>query len=721
MGLADRTNQLSIGQVERLDAQMPDLSLMGSISRNVIVEVGGGHVELRYDLVFGPLFEQLGIHLNGRALSRTATQLPIRETPTREVIISQALATRLYGKPELALDRTLRIANMQWRLQVDPMWEDFLIVGIASPAFLGIDVERPADFWMGINGWSNVLFPPQQIEDVRRYFVVNALAANTGDLATARTRISRALTDLGGLSPQVHLAPGAGYHPERRARFSQISQSLMLGLQAMGLTLCVCVIAFALMRAERERQSDRIRRMLGEHELRWFMRHLRRGLTSLITVVLFALATLFTLLQVSQALPLDRALNRFLTSPSALTVIAATAIALLLLHPALMLSFRFTGPAQERQRSILVSALFTALVCSVLFAWAFGTAGVQRLTHLLSIDVPATTRATSIVAFDSRARSWMFDSSDTYAFAEAVQPLDIALASAGPIGLPLVVLDALIEVAGEERRAQLPVNHVSANYFSVIGANTKPLCGAFDTQGADSVWVNRRFLDAWGLSDKHTSARIRTRDGAVLRICGIVENAHVADARAGLAPMLYVPLRERRYMAAAVLPSDGAQARLSLLQPLAERFFPEIVLQAPNTVETVLAVQMAQEREVAMLNAILMSIAALAGFISASLLGQAAIGLNLRTLATRRALGESGVSLISSTLFGRRWPLRLASGAALGLLSIALVRLLNTPSGSALIPLLVALGVTGLLIAAVIMRLLRDIRDGRLLQALKSE
>ena len=721
MGLAGRTNRLSIGQVERLDAQFPDLSLMGSLSRDGIAEVNDAPVELRYDLVFGPLLDQLGIHFTGRALDQSATQLPIRHTPVREVVISHALATRLHGTPEHALERTLRVANMQWPLQAGQVWEDFLIVGVAPPSFRGIDVERPADFWMGINGWSNVLFPPQQIEDVRRHFAVGALAVDSNDPAIARTRLSRALTDLGGLSPQVQLAPGAGYHPERRARFSQISQSLMTGLQALGLTLCVCAVAFALTRAERERQPDSIRRMLGERGTRWLARHLRKGATSLATVGLFTAATLWLLRQASHALPLDRALDRFLTAPAALTVIATTALLLLLLHPALMLWLRLAGPMQERRRSLLVSALFTILVCSVLFAWSFGTSGVQRLSQLLHVDLPPTSRATSTAALDSRARSWMFDRSDTRAFAEAVQPLGIALASTGPVGLPMVVLDATVETGSESARAQLPVNHVSTNYFSVIGTATRSLCGGFDTQGEDSAWVNQRFLEAYGITRDPGSARIRTHDGTVLRICGIAGNAQVANARAGLAPMLYMPLRERRHLAAAVLPTDGAQARLSLLQPLAERFFPDIVVQPARTTEAALAAQLAQEREVAALNAVLMGIAALAGFISASLLGQAAIGLNLRALATRRALGESGISLVSATLFGRRWPLRLASLALIALVLFALGHLLDAPSGGTSVALGVALAATAALIALVVGRLLRDVRDGRLLQALKSE
>lgn len=717
---AGNRNRVTLGHIESIESSDAPLGLMGTLASRRTIQWGDSTREIRVDFVFGDLLRSLRVPISGRPLSARAVSMPLAVQPVREAVISAVLARQLFGSSEAALGQTLRIATMGWMISGEG-WASFQIVGVSDPAFLGTNIESHTQIWVGINGWSDVVFPHQQGEDFRRHFGATTLALDAPNAQAVAGRLSEALRRLGEPQVRIQLARGAGYHPMRRARFEQISRSLMLGVGALTGMLAVCVFAFLLLAAQRSTHDERIRRMLGESDAQRTKRQLRSSAASLLRVglasmLLVGLAQLFD----TPEIPLERAALRGIAEPVVWGVLVALFAAMFIAPPWLSATLVREKNANRRFGSTAVG-LFVVLLTSVLLAWFQGGLSMQQLLATLSPNLPQRTQHLTVVELESRDRGWMFDPSDIRSMESGLTAHDVALASTGPLGNVIVSERGVVESAQGQRSAVIPINHVSRNYFSVVGIDVRSQCGPISEWPADAVYANERFLAAYGSAAAAGDHRIRLRDGRVFRICGAVSDAHMSNARAGLSAMVYAPLRERRFLAVAVMNEEGLDAANAALDHALSLHLPDTRQGAASRVDLAIQGQLAQERAIVGLNAVMMALTALLCFMASLMLGRAVARMNRVSLATRRALGASRLHLASLGLLGRRrWPWVIALFVSALALPIS-HRLVTQGQGDWWAPLGAALLIAAALVVIIGTVLMRSLSDASLLHALKSD
>lgn len=263
---------------------------------------------------------------------------------------------------------------------------------------------------------------------------------------------------------------------------------------------------------------------------------------------------------------------------------------------------------------------------------------------------------------------WMGNRTSTDAVAFAASQAGFALASLAPDGGPVAGERVTLRHLGGDSMSVLHFIDVSPNYFDVLGIDVQWHCEA-GAWPADAVWVNRRLLAMHGLAPGRLTA-IVTEGGANLRVCGVVDDAQVLDARAGFAPVVYRPLRERRQLQVA-LSSTTDPARATRVASLLREQFPDIRPEPLRSVRAGIAEQLQQERRMVELQLALMGMSGVVGSVGALLLGLTALRRQSRALGTRRALGSPLWRLSSIALFGnsiRIWiVLVLIAGCALWL------------------------------------------------------
>lgn len=713
----DNKNRVPIKHLDVLGTDL-GLQLSGTVSARRIIDFNGQTKEVRFDFVFGPLLQQLRVPLLGRHLSEASSSLPLASQPIREAVVSAALADQLYGSAEAALGKQLRVATMQWMLTGED-WAEYEIVGVADRRFQGTDIENPAQFWLGIDGWQDVLFPQQQIEDVRRHFGASTLTLETSAPERDAMALREALRRLGEPEATISLVPGAGYHPIRRARFADVGRTLMLGLGALTLILIICLSAFSLMRAERSRFSDHMRSVLGETPRARLLRQFRTGGMSAVVVGLAAVATLALVgLVDGVGLPLQAAITRGVQSVPIMAGVTVFGLVLASSHALLARRTSAIGLAGRRLAS-MVAILFAMLAFGLALAWFTGSVGALRLARVAASGLPLGVEDVTVTSIENSSRGWAFDPTDTRGLEQQLATVGIALASAGPVGPVIVAERGRVESQSASRSTVIPLNHVTANYFQVVGIAVRGACGPISAWGADEVYVNRRFLEAYGSAVEASDHRIRLDDGQVLRVCGVVANAHVTNARAGLAPMVYAHLNERRFMRVAV--SDGSVRAGAKLAAALPAIFPEASPGMPITVRGMLRDQLRQERGVLVLSAIVLALSVLVGSYTALMLGRAAIAMSLRALATRRALGAPLGRLISTAVLGHSAGPWVFVSALTVIAMAGIGRLVGMTADDYLAPLLVALAASAGMAVVIGLRLVAGVDEHALVNALKAE
>jgi hypothetical protein len=315
---------------------------------------------------------------------------------------------------------------------------------------------------------------------------------------------------------------------------------------------------------------------------------------------------------------------------------------------------------------------------------------------------------------------WMYDTRSAVDFSRALAADGIALASVGPSGGVVESQRAQIRAPSMDITAVLTLNHVSVNYFPVLGIRAESYCGPFEQWLPNWVYVNRHFLREYAQQGAADRLQLIPEDAAPLRVCGVVDDAQVLNARSGLASMVYLPLQQRRHFGVAItaqLPTPEQQVQLK--NALAAQFADTTPGPALSVAQR-LAEHLRQESQMVALNRATMLLAACIAWVSAMLLGRAAIHANLRVLGTRRALGASPWRLVAITLAGRSVLLwALLAAVAVSCYS-AVWRSLALTLPEAWWPTLLAIGAASLLTTTVAALLLRSVQDHRLIEALKS-
>lgn len=710
-------NHVVLQHLEALAAADPELQFLGALPRARIVILPDQKVETRFDLVIGPFFQSLGVALHGRDFSTAATSLPLSPEPIREVVLSHAAALRWFGSAQAALGKTLTVATMEWNLNGRNPAE-FEIIGVAAPAFSGTNIERPAEFWIGINGWHDVVFPKHQMGDFRRHFPPSSLMLRSAQAQRSASRMQEALRELGEPHATIALVPGTGYHPQRRARFRAIAQGLVLGLATLAAMLALSVAAHALLSVERGRHSDTIRSALGESRLRHGLRQAAAGMRSFVVVLIAAGVVLAAAPALSEygGLPIAAAVERGLTQPG---VIAAAVILLgVFALQRSLLGAAISGWQTELRLGALLAGFFGLAATGLLLSWLVGGVAVTRLTAALHIQIPTTASAAWVLPMVNEGHMWMMSKASTRALELDAAAQGWALATVGPDGGSVTSTRAQLRHADGDIETIVHFNRVSANYFSVLGVRVQLACGPLADWPQDGVLVNRQFLAMHALDDDLTWTLV-PENSEPLRPCGIVDDAQVLDARAGLAPMVYRPLQERRDLGVAIATEYGPQPRAEM-DRLLKQHFPDTTAGPAQSVRERLDEQLSQERHMVRLNLVVMLIASAISSAAVLMLGAAALRRQARTLATRRALGASRGHLIVAALLGRsrrvRWAMAAVAAAASAL---ALHLLAATPAES--IPVL-AWAALGMLLwaAALAGSLLRQLDEQQLMATLKA-
>lgn len=714
-------NRLPLHRLEALMTDFDQWSWSGALSSARPVQVEDRVVETRMELVFGPMFEHLGVPLTGRGLSPEATRLPLAPQPVREVVLGHDLASRLFGSPQAALGKTLNIAMMRWMITGEGL-VPYRIVGVAGPGFGGASIETPAQLWIGINGWHDVLFPSQQLDELRRAFGPSTVLVRSSEPNHVAQRVASYLHRVGESTARVATIAGAGYHPSRRARFAEIGQGLIVAALALSVTLAACVLALAWLGMARVRHGASIRCMLGEPTRARLRREMRAAIAS-ITAIGFGFGVAIALVWQIEArdLPLRMALTRGLQAPAsfaAMLIALASTVLLprLFAHLAQLPAYRYDQHAPTAAR-----LLFAMLLISTSLAWFAGAYSVERVQRLASGSLSATALATVVSPIGSDSLRYLIDDSSTQAMEELLASSSIALASTGPLGAPVDTIRGTVQSPNAAQPAVFGINHVSHNYFDIAGLTVAGSCAQASSWKGAVAMVNEAFSQRHFGGREATLHRLSARDGREFEVCGVVRGSHALNARAGNAAMIYVPLVERRRLRVALTSTMPAPQQRSLLERALGTWFPDSSLSPPTPTAQLAADQLRQERNIALLNGTMMIVSGLIGFGAALLLGRAAIASTLRAVATRRALGASGPQLVRATLIGpsaRLW----GAIAAAWLLALGVSsRILDIDIGGSVWGGIAALLVPGLLSLLVVGALQREVSDDRLIHALRAE
>ena len=714
-------NRLPLHYLESLTGTFNQWSWSGSMSHRRPIQIDGRVVETQFELVFGSMFDDLGVVITGRPLGSEATRLPLSSQPVREMVLGHELAARLFSSPDAAVGKYLNMATMSWAITGEGL-QPYLIVGVAKPGFVGANIEVPAQLWIGINGWQDVLFPAQQVEDLRRHFGPSTVLIRSDDRNRAAQAISTELQRLGEPAVRVSLIPGAGYHPVRRDRFARISEGLLVGIQALIWTLAVCVIAMTWLQGQRSKHASKVRRMLGEPVHMRLARQARTSAATLVAIALgFVTACVLFYLADGRGIPIRAALFRGLGDPLALTGISLL-LASLALAPIIV--EHVTAWAQRSSGRFVPStsqALFAILLTSTSITWFAGMVSVERLLRLGSGDLSDSALMTGITRIESDFRRYLMDDSNTKSMEELLAGHSIALASTGPLGAPIETLRGSIESPAGVQPAILPINHVSHNYFDVTGMTVHGACTRKTQWNGDVVLANEAFVAKYFNGRDASEHRLTDSEGRVFQVCGTAKGAHTINARAGSAPMLYTPLTERRRLRVAVTEAHPDSVQLAVMSRALDSWFPDAYATPSEITSNLVAAQLKQERDVIALNWVMMAVSGLIGFGAALLLGRATISTELSAIATRRALGASTLQLMRAALLGRT--IGLWCGIIMFWIAalIAGIRVLDPGAQGAVISLMAALTTPALLTCLVLLALRRDVSDTRLVCALRAE
>lgn len=647
---AIRQDDVKIGQLESLASEWPNPQWMGTIRTRQIAVLPEQAVEMEIDLVFGPLLDRLAVQMSGPGLSHNSTTLPLTAAPVREIVLTRRMATRFFGTPEAALGQFLDFGTVRWRLGVDDL-AAFRVVGVVSDAFQGIDIERPVEAWIGINGWWGVLFPEQQVDDVRRSFGAHTLAVIIDDPTRFSSELQRSLADLGEPGASVVPVPGAGYHPERRLRFLILSEAVLLSLISLVLLTISCTAALAWVRSVRAIPEDFVRRAIGETPAGRGVRKLLALLPTMVVVSMSAGAVLaMARLVQPYGLPLNLAIAHALATPATWLFVAMLAVTLIIFQVMHAGEARVTAFGAHRPER-LYAALFAFVFCLLAIASYSGSIGAQRAASSLSVPLPESVLDARVIALDPKDRRWLFDRNSVTDLAHDLALSGIAMAGAGPAGGRLPGERVRMIAGDSEYPAVVHINPVGSNYFSVIGVPVPPDCGPLDRLRPDTVIANERFMERYGRGLGNQALSLRREGGEVLTICGTLADAHVGDARAGLAPVLYEALRERRHARVLVGKAAGVEA-LDEVETRITNYFPGLEIAEIGSVRAVLRTELAQERGIFLLNVALALVAGAVAMLTVVMLLNSVLEMNLRNMAIRRALGSSMWRLAIGSVFG---------------------------------------------------------------------
>lgn len=709
-------------ELEHLQQADPAGQWMFSYARVLPVGRGEQRREARVEFVAGDVFRSLGVPLLGEGLSASAIALPLAATATREVVLSEAFAVRHFGGAEQALGRELWVDTLRAHFMEEGDQLTYRVTGVVRGRYSGMDLDHPAELWIGVNGWFDVLFPGHQIEDLRSRFAAHSLAVQTRDVQRSQASATAALHALGASEARVSLIPGVGFHPERRARFLSLVGSLTVSLLCLGSILVTSLLGLVWLRAERQAEADFVRHALGENDARRRARLLRFGATALGSAVV-GVGVLFAIAPTAlEGLPAASAGIRALQDP-VIWVGALAAASFLVLLPMLMQrprpDVRASGRTAARRANRMLLAL--VLFCTAL-SYVF-TVSETRLAEALSPPLPGAVQhawTVQIEPADGRL-NWLADRSSSQVAEDALARVGLALASLPPVGGRVFTVEA--DIQGYSRvTAPIRVNAVSSNYFAVMGLTELRACSREEIANGSAAWVNREFLRLFAPDLGTASLRVRYRDlfeESELDVCGVVENAYMANARTVPGPLLYRSMRQRRDMQYVLGVGSATPRHRAVIEQTLSGLLRNTRAGQLRTVQTQIETDLAQELAVARISRGLSALALGFAVLATLQLASLALHLQLHELAVRRAVGASRLHLLKQVLTPY---MPMAYGVAMtsaALLWLSLDRLLGPAPEHRLIGIAASAAMSALLAGVVGLSLLVRLRERRLQTALR--
>lgn len=717
--------RLRLGEAEHIQAADPQGQWHVTHSRRVVVEHRGQQAQFAADFVGGDLLRALNVPVRGAGFSQAAVQLPLSAAAVREVVLSEALAFRLFGSADAALGQTLDLQTLRARFMEGGDRVSYRIVGVVLGPFAGADLERPAQLWIGINGWFGVLFPEQQLADVRTSFSAHTVSFTSEDPDSSARIAGAALQAEGLTEATVAWVPGLGFQPERRNRFLALARALSINLTALGAILLLSLVGFAWVQRQRQRGSDLIRCALGEDSAhRW-----RRQLLAAIPRAAWFLLGLCSLLlfgpYLLDGLPIREAIRRALHEPTGLALLMLSLLTVLSLPYLLSLQGRRTRIAAHGWSAAAVTPLLFGLLLAV---GAIGyTSGLSelRLQAALEPPLPATAREAGLIEVQAAdgSMNWMMDRTATRGAEVELAKVGVALATLPPLGGRALTWEAEIE-GRTSTRGTIQVNHVTANFFDVLGIAIEQACPSEAIANGTAAWVNRSFLRVFAPDLGAATLRVRYADlfeRADLTVCGIVADAYLNNARGSPAPVLYRPLQQRRSFEFALAADAFSAEQRGRLEGVLAEFFRNTRASLSEDVRARIRFDLAHELALARLNGGLSLAAGVLAAIAAVQLGQVALRLRLQMLATRRALGARRRHLLHVLLLPRSAVVWVTLAAVLLCLLMLVQGSLHAPMVQRLQALMIALAAISSVLAWLVYRLLAELREERLHLALRAE
>lgn len=736
-GFAGRSERLDYRQLQALAEQ----SHAGELATAQIWSASIGRepdsmYRQRVAYTTGNLLRKLNLEHIGRLPEDPPLVQAVAGGANRQIVLSKALAEKLFGSADAALNRDLLLPDLNGIRE--PKQLSFNVAAVVTSDFKGPVIEDPVDAWIPLAAWHSLILPPHQTEDIRD--MAPDFVALVDDRPAAA--IARALDDsLAALSAlenfRAMLLKGMGPRPERRLALLDWSRTLQLCVIVLSLSLLLLHVSQRWLKLEHGRGDDFVRSVLGETGVTWWRRHASLGLIDICAVVgvsLLSIGLMWLLAALSPALPIREALARLRVDSSTVATLVSGFVVLLMLP---MLLHRMSGGvaiahAQRSSRRVGIDTLTIVLLagCASFMGVAVAYLASARADELLSRDLGIDTRtvwAAQLAPRSEDRRAWFYHQFDRRSPSPLLPGEDdsalIALATVAPLGNPELAT-ARIRAGDHEWRGAVALNEVSERYFDTLGVRIDGRCHALSVMQEREVVVNHAFIERYanGLHFDQVQLALSLMADGVLplsaHICGVVPNVQFGDARGEATPMVYRRMMHIGGARAAV--ASGAQARAQL-QGLVTRLaevFPDLQLASPQSLESTVKENLAQDISMAHLSRwVSIAVFALSTLLAAQALLLAA-RMRLSQLSVRWALGARKLKLLSVLVSAHWWPLL----AAASTLAAGCFWLWNAVPGTRLETLLWAgfWGGAALLIALLLSAIpvLRFLREQRLMTAL---
>lgn len=617
----------------------------------------------------GPLFASLHVPLVGRAFPVRDLDAHLHGSAAREIVLTEHAARAWFGSVADAVGKTVEVEPIGVGAESAGNVA-FVVVGVATSAFVGPSPDRGVVGWVPLGAWPGVVMP-RSFEAALSQLRPEYLGIETRpDVETASAALDRLLSETA--SPlRATLSRGLGLTAQRRAVLATWSWMLLLNAIAVAAAFGAMHLSSRLVQLLGEETREAIRHALGETRSQRWWRRIRSELRVVLLLLVVACAAVLVAWAVAPRLP-DFPIRESivaLTQGRSILVIVGAFLASLAVAPLALSRLALGAPSLTAARRNLgaIRASSLALVglsfAAVLLATGAAAVTFERVRALLERNLgfqpagtwyaelrrdasgdhgfPATLdgRALATVAADAGAGS-----------ADA----DIALASAPPVGAPQVV-SATIGEAAASGSEMVSINFVTPSYFRVLGIAVDRLCAPLGTHAERQVIVNAAFVRRYGVADGSLptimTAQVPNAGAPVaFAICGVAADAQFLDTRASPLPTIYAPLT-RIGNAGAVIGRGDPTAPLARVEAALAAALPEYHVKRARTMTRRIADDLRPDQALATMSQMISLLVVGLSIAMCVLTLTAAAAMLQKDVAVRWSLGSSRARLTTSLLF----------------------------------------------------------------------